>query len=42
MKKKGLLEFLGLVLPEYNDRPHQELPILGLSRNEFAKRLWLM
>lgn len=24
---------------EYNDRPHQGLPIPGLSPNEFAKRL---
>lgn len=37
-----LLELLGLFLPEYNDRPHQGLPIPGLSPNEFAKRLWLM
>ena len=27
---------------EYNDRPHQGLPIPGLSPNEFAKRIWLM
>ena len=26
----------------YNDRPHQGLPIPGLSPNEFAKRIWLM
>lgn len=26
---------------EYNDRPHQGLPISGLSPNEFANRLWL-
>ena len=26
---------------EYNDRPHQGLPIPGLSPNEFANRLWL-
>ncbi|MCP4416913.1 MAG: transposase family protein [Chloroflexi bacterium] len=25
----------------YNDRPHQGLPISGLSPNEFANRLWL-
>jgi transposase InsO family protein len=24
----------------YNDRPHQGLPIPGLSPNEFAKRIW--
>ena len=27
---------------EYNDRPHQGLPIVGLSPNEFANRIWLM
>ena len=27
---------------EYNDRPHQGLPIPGLSPNEFSKRIWLM
>ena len=27
---------------EYNDRPHQGLPIPGLSPNEFANRIWLM
>jgi len=36
-------EELGLLLnqfqTEYNDRPHQGLPIPGLSPNEFAKRL---
>ena len=37
-----LLEFLRLFLLEYNDRPHQGLPIPGLSPNEFAKRIWLM
>ena len=29
-------------MPEYNARPHQGLPIPGLSPDEFAKRLWLM
>lgn len=29
-------------LLDYNDRPHQGLPIPGLSPNEFAKRIWLM
>jgi transposase InsO family protein len=29
-------------LDEYNDRPHQGLPIPGLSPNEFAKRVWTM
>ena len=37
-----LLDLLTLFLPEYNDRPHQGLPVPGLSPNEFAKRLWLM
>ena len=27
---------------EYNDRPHQGLPLPGLSPNEFANRIWLM
>lgn len=27
---------------EYNDRPHQGLPIPGLSPDEFANRIWLM
>ena len=29
-------------LAEYNDRPHQGLPIPGLSPNEFANRIWLL
>ena len=29
-------------IAEYNDRPHQGLPLPGLSPNEFANRLWLM
>ena len=37
-----LFKWLDIFLPEYNDRPHQGLPIPGLSPNEFAKRLWLM
>ena len=32
---------LELFLAEYNDRPHQGLPISGLSPNEFANRIWL-
>lgn len=28
-------------LADYNDRPHQGLPIPGLSPNEFANRIWL-
>jgi transposase InsO family protein len=37
-----LSELLRLFMLEYNDRPHQGLPIPGLSPNEFAKRIWLM
>lgn len=37
-----LLEFLRVFLLEYNDRPHQGLPMPGLSPNEFAKRFWLL
>jgi transposase InsO family protein len=33
---------LAQFLAEYNDRPHQGLPLPGLSPNEFAKRIWLM
>jgi transposase InsO family protein len=29
-------------LAEYNDCPHQGLPIPGLSPNEFANRIWLL
>ena len=29
-------------LAEYNDRPHQGLPLPGLSPNEFANRIWLL
>jgi transposase InsO family protein len=36
-----LLAFLRLFLLEYNDRPHQGLPVPGLSPNEFANRIWL-
>ena len=39
---KELLEFLHQFLSEYNDRPHQGLPIPGLSPNEYADRIWLM
>jgi len=28
--------------PEYNQRPHQGLPLPGLSPDEFANRVWLM
>lgn len=36
-----ILDLLTQFLSQYNDRPHQGLPIPGLSPNEFAKRLWL-
>ena len=39
---RELAELLGDLLSEYNDRPHQGLPIPGLSPNEFEKRIWLM
>ena len=39
---RELAELLGHFLAEYNDRPHQGLPIPGLSPNEFEKRIWLM
>lgn len=32
---------LAQFLTEYNDRPHQGLPIPGLSPDEFADRIWL-
>ena len=37
-----LAQLLSNLLSEYNDRPHQGLPIPGLSPNEFEKRIWLM
>lgn len=33
---------LKVILPAYNDRPHQGLALPGLSPNEFANRLWFM
>jgi transposase InsO family protein len=42
LSDQGLLTLLRLFMLEYNDRPHQGLPIPGLSPNEFAKRIWLM
>jgi hypothetical protein len=36
-----LLVFLEQFQEEYNDRPHQGLPIPGLSPNEFSRRLWV-
>jgi transposase InsO family protein len=37
-----LATLLRLFLDDYNSRPHQGLPIPGLSPNEFANRIWLM
>ncbi len=34
-----LTQLIHLFIQEYNDRPHQGLPISGLSPNEFAERL---
>jgi transposase InsO family protein len=36
-----LAALLDRFLADYNDRPHQGLPIPGLSPNEFANRIWL-
>jgi transposase InsO family protein len=40
--EQELAALLQQFLSEYNDGPHQGLPIPGLSPNEFAKRIWLM
>ena len=37
-----LAALLSQFLDEFNNRPHQGLPIPGLSPNEFANRIWLM
>lgn len=37
-----LATLLEQFLKEYNNRPHQGLPIPGLSPNEFVNRIWLM
>lgn len=37
-----LAALLQQFLDEYNNRPHQGLPIPGLSPNEYANRIWLM
>lgn len=37
-----LTHLLGKFLLEYNNRPHQGLPIPGLSPNEFENRIWVM
>jgi hypothetical protein len=48
LRDKSWLDVAGLqshaceFKPEYNDRPHQGLPISGLSPNEFAKRIWIL
>lgn len=36
-----LAALLAQFCTEYNDRPHQGLPIPGLSPNEFERRIWL-
>jgi transposase InsO family protein len=36
-----LSQLINQFLAEYNNRPHQGLPIPGLSPNELAKRIWL-
>lgn len=36
-----LAALLNQFLAEYHERPHQGLPIAGLSPNEFANRIWL-
>jgi len=37
-----LAALLQSFVDEYNDRPHQGLPLPGLSPNEFARRIWLL
>lgn len=37
-----LAALLTQFVAEYNQRPHQGLPIPGLSPNEFANRIWLL
>ena len=39
---QDLLDLLEQFRGEYNDRPHQGVPIPGLSPNEFANRVWLL
>lgn len=39
--EKELAALLAQFVAEYNERPHQGLPIPGLSPNEFANRIWL-
>lgn len=40
--EQALKALLQSFVDEYNDRPHQGLPLPGLSPNEFAKRIWLL
>ncbi len=37
-----LTALLQAFVDEYNQRPHQGLPLPGLSPNEFARRIWLL
>ena len=39
--EQALEALLAQFVAEYNERPHQGLPIPGLSPNEFANRIWL-
>ena len=39
--EQELGQLVNQFLAEYNNRPHQGLPIPGLSPNELAKRIWL-
>ena len=38
----ALADLLARFRLEYNDRPHQGLPLPGVSPNEFADRIWLL
>lgn len=37
-----MAQLLAEFVSDYNDRPHQGLPVPGWSPNEFAKRIWLL
>ena len=39
---EDLAALLVQFIAEYNECPHQGLPISGLSPNEFANRIWLV
>jgi len=41
-RHQDLTALLANFRPEYNQRPHQGLPLPGLSPDEFANRIWLM